>query len=454
MKSKLLLFSALALCSATVAANDYPTSLYVIGDATPAQWNSDDVIRMVTVEDGVYEYTGNLTEGRMRFVTTYDFAPGYGPAMASTVVGDNLNETYLELTTGSHELEFRSDYTAPDKSFKVTAAGRYQFRVDLTGETPVVEVSDAADLPDQWATHSEAVYAVGSATNAGWAIENSIALHETAFDSGIYQGSLYLNTADEGAELKFMVMQKWNNRMYVAAVSGTSVDAVGEYDLKYTTSGDEDWKFIVNIEGLYDVTVDTKNLKMTISEPQVSFPEQLWLVGPAVGGWEFDNNKVLVNSGEEGVYSWTGDLVQGELKFFAGDNFGAVAYGAESNMTPLQEGVLNVIMLSNDVDNKFNVLSTQEGNYTLVLNLNDMTLEVVKNGTSTAVDEVEVIDWVQESYGIVSEQARAMALYDISGREVISVNGTLLPFEGLQGGVYVLAIETPQGRATHKIVIR
>lgn len=455
MKSKLLLFSALALCSATVAANDYPTSLYVIGDATPAQWNSDDVIRMVTVEEGVYEYTGDLTEGRMRFVTTYDFAPGYGPAEATTVVSDNPNETYLELTTGSHELELRSDYTSPDKSFKVMAAGRYQFRVDLTGETPVVEVSDATGLPDQWATHSESIYAVGSATNAGWFIENSIALHETAFDSGIYQGSLYLiNTADEGAELKFMVMQKWNNRMYVAAVSGTSVDAVGEYDLKYTTSSDEDWKFIVNIEGLYDVTVDTKNLKMTISEPQISFPEQLWLVGPAVGGWEFDNNKVLINSGEEGVYSWTGDLVQGELQFFAGDNLDAVAYGAESDMTPLQEGFLNVIMLSNDVDNKFNVLSTQEGNYTLVLNLNDMTLEVVKNGTSTAVDEVEVIDWVQESYGIVSEQARAMALYDISGREVVSVNGTLLPFDGLRAGIYVFVIETTQGRATHKIVIR
>lgn len=249
-------------------------------------------------------------------------------------------------------------------------------------------------------------------------------------------------------------MQKWNNRMYVAAVSGTSVDAVGEYDLKYTTSSDEDWKFIVNIEGLYDVTVDTKNLKMTISEPQISFPEQLWLVGPAVGGWEFDNNKVLINSGEEGVYSWTGDLVQGELQFFAGDNLDAVAYGAESDMTPLQEGFLNVIMLSNGVDNKFNVLSTQEGNYTLVLNLNDMTLEVVKNGTSTAVGEVEVIDWVQESYGIVSEQARAMALYDISGREVVSVNGTLLPFDGLRAGIYVFVIETTQGRATHKIVIR
>ena len=47
-----------------------------------------------------------------------------------------------------------------------------------------------------------------------------------------------------------------------------------------------------------------------------------------------------------------------------------------------------------------------------------------------------------------------MALYDISGRKVASVNGTMLPFEGMNAGVYVLAIETPQGRTTAKIVIR
>ena len=47
-----------------------------------------------------------------------------------------------------------------------------------------------------------------------------------------------------------------------------------------------------------------------------------------------------------------------------------------------------------------------------------------------------------------------MALYDISGRKVASANATLLPFDALNTGVYVLVIETAQGRSTHKIVIR
>ena len=452
MKSKFLLFSAFALCSASLAAGNYPASLYVIGDATPAQWESDNVIRMVTVEDGVYEYTGDLTEGRMRFVTTYDFTPGYGPAQAGTMVSDNPNETYLDLSLGSHDLEYRSDYTAPDKSFKVTAAGRYKFRVDLTGENPVVEVSDGAELPDQAASHFESIYAVGSSTKAGWAIENAIELPETSFDSGIYKAKLYLNKCEAFDGLKFMMARKWNNRMYVSAQPEQTVEAAGEFDLKYTTNSEEDWKFSVLIEGLYEVTVDVNTMKMTIAE---TYPDKLWVIGDAVGGWTFEDGNILVACEQSGVYTWTGDLAQGELKFYDGPSFDDVAYGAEGEQTPFQTGDLTLTKLSDGNDFKFYVESAQAGNYTLTVDLKSMKLHVEKNNDpSTGVETVEAAGWVQESYGIVCNEARAMALYDISGRKVASANATLLPFDALNTGVYVLVIETAQGRSTHKIVIR
>lgn len=449
MKSKLLLFSALALCSATVGAGNYPSSLYVIGDATPAQWTIDNIIRMVTVEDGVYEYTADLTEGYVRFVTTYGYVPGYGPVETST------SETSLELTTGLHELEYRAVYADPDKSFKVTTAGRYKFRVDLTGETPVVEVSDAAGQPDQFASHSEAVYAVGDATNGGWLIENAVALPETSFDSGIYHTIMHLKPIELFDGLKFMMRRDWNNRMYVSAQPNQTINGLGEYDLKYTTSGDEDWKFAVTLEdGLYEVTVDVNTMKLSIAEVS-SYPRQLWVIGNALESeWTFKDENILTNTGEEGVYSWTGNLREGELKFYNGDSFGAVAYGAESANTPLQEGDLAIIVLGND-DNKFIVAADQVDEYTLTVDLKNMKLNIKKNdGSSTVVEEIEVTDWIQNAYGIVCEKAQAMALYDISGRKVASVNGTMLPFEGMNAGVYVLAIETPQGRTTAKIVIR
>ena len=84
-----------------------------------------------------------------------------------------------------------------------------------------------------------------------------------------------------------------------------------------------------------------------------------------------------------------------------------------------------------------------------------MKLNVEKNeGPSTAIEEIESIDWVQESYGIVCDRAQSMALYDISGRKVVSVDASLLPFDGLNSGIYVLVIETSKGRMTHKIAVR
>ena len=120
----------------------------------------------------------------------------------------------------------------------------------------------------------------------------------------------------------------------------------------------------------------------------------------------------------------------------------------------LQEGDLALTVLGVD-DNKFKVEADQAANYTLTVDLKNMKLNVKENdGTSTVVEEIEVADWIQNAYGIVCEKAHAMALYDISGRKIASVNGTLLPFDGVNSGVYILSIETPQGRSTSKIVIR
>ena len=164
---------------------------------------------------------------------------------------------------------------------------------------------------------------------------------------------------------------------------------------------------------------------------------------------------ILEVKDQEGVYSWTGDLTEGELKFYDGNSFDYTAYGAEAANTPFQEGESTITKLSDGNDFKFYVEAAQAGNYTLTVDLKSMKLNVEKNdGPSTAIEEIESIDWVQESYGIVCDRAQSMALYDISGRKVVSVDASLLPFDGLNSGIYVLVIETSKGRMTHKIAVR
>lgn len=455
MRTKVF-FLATALVASISAgfADNYPEAMYVIGDATPAEWNSDNVIRMENVSEGVFEYTADFNEGRFRFVTTYDFAPGYGPKNATTVVSDNENETYLELATGDYELEYRQGYTDPDKSFKVTTAGRYKCRVDLTGTTPKVTISDGTGLADQYAEHPVAIYAIGDATTAGWTIENAIELAETSWNSGIYKATLKLAPQKE---LKFMQTRKWNNHMYVSTQSGTTINAEGDFEVKYTTSGDEDWKWVFNLEEKnYDLTVDLNTMKLTIATPEIVKPEQLYLVGPAIGGendWSFHDDQIFVKT-DDGIYTWTGDLKQGELKFFADKDYSAVAYGATSDKTPLQEGDLDVMLLGDGTDYKFNVTSEQAGNHTLTLNLNTMKLNVVRNGgTTTNLSINENLDWKIDGNRISCTGADRIEVLAINGMCINSCNNDQLDISNLHKGMYIAILHKNNQKSIHKFIV-
>lgn len=454
-------FSAICfafLMSINVIAADYPANMYVMGDATPAGWNSDDVIRMENVSEGVFEYTAEFKEGRFRFVTTFDFAPGYGPKAAATMVSDNANETYLEMTVGNHELEYRKEYTDPDKSFKVTSAGRYKCRIDLTGETPIVTISDGTGLEDQFTQMPAAVYATGDATTAGWVIENAIEVAETSYNSGIYKSMLKLAP---GKELKFMQTRKWNNHMYVSTAASTPINAEGEYEVKYTTSGDEDWKWIFNLEEkYYNVTVDLNTMKLSIALPEIVKPEKLYLIGPAIGGendWGFHDDQIFVKTENDGVYTWTGDLKQGELKFFTDKDYFATAYGATTDQAAFKEGEQDVMVLGINIDYKFNVSAEQTGNYTLTLDLNNMKLNAVKNGdsgTATNISPEQEISWNITDDHIVCVDANQIEVLAISGTRIASCQGGQLDISNLHAGMYIAILHKNGQKSIHKFIVR
>ena len=58
---------------------------------------------------------------------------------------------------------------------------------------------------------------------------------------------------------------------------------------------------------------------------------------------------------------------------------------------------------------------------------------------------------------VAGETSVAASLFDISGREVARVNAkgntAFISTSGLQGGVYILCVDTPAGRYTQKIAV-
>ena len=273
----LLLISVMFLS----AAAEQPSRMFLIGDATPGGWSLDDATLMVSSGDGVYEWTGALNAGRMKFVIRHDWLPSYGPA------ADNM-----PLAVGTVELTIRNTYEDSDNSFAVTA-GRYSLRMDLTGATPQLTIEDGTSLPDKGyaAVYPEIIYAIGSATAAGWSLDDAIGMNETGYNSGVYAGELALQTG----ELKFLKQKDWG-MAYGATSANAPLTGAGEYDIM-SIDDSNDLKFAVSLaaETLFNVTVDAAAGKMTVAAKQEMALENVLAEG-AVEVYDIQGRFVAVST--------------------------------------------------------------------------------------------------------------------------------------------------------------
>ena len=203
--------------------------LFLIGDATPAQWELSSAISMTEVENGdVYKWRGYLVNGRFKFLFSREsWLPSYNKGEnGNTIVKrtsedepDNLFPIQLEGTYSLvlHRYENRIDYQ-PVKFPKIFFVG------DATGWA-FQEMDWSLDHPDIF--------------------ETKLTLREGTFK--------FLDDADWGANVFKPTMEN-------APPSHTEVNYTSEYH--------PDWKWKVNAEdvGLYKISLDTRNLKMTVKK--------------------------------------------------------------------------------------------------------------------------------------------------------------------------------------------
>ncbi len=407
-------FLTLVLAVMLAVAPCFANRIYLIGDATSGGWSLDNAALMEPTSDGVYEWVGDLNTGALKFVTHHDWLPSYGPAADNTA-----------LSIGTVDLVIRSANADPDNKFAVTA-GRYALKIDMSGAKPQLTVADGTGMADKGLNtyYPEIIYAIGSATTAGWVVKNAIEMRESAFISGSYEKVLTLNTG----ELKFLHQKDWGAG-YGATLANDPVNGSGVYTI--AALDDSDNKFAVTLTDAtdYKVTVNAVTSSMTLSY----YPEHLYIIGPAVGGWSWDDNaKEMTVSEEEGVFTWTGTLSEGEMKFFTEKDFGATAYGATvAGQEIAATGEYNLEKLGAE-DKKF---IAPAANVTLTVDIKQMKLVSVQN-------TAEGISMVAED-GIIR-------IYDMMGMLRITLPANENVTDNLTKGIYIMV----KGTETEKIIIR
>lgn len=400
MKTQLLS----VLVALIVAVPSFANTISLIGEATPGGWSLDNAVAMKPTADGVFEFVGDLKDGSLKLITQNDFAPSYGPQTN----GESL-------VIGTVELAYRATYADPDNAFAVKA-GRYSLVLDLSGEVAKLTVADGTGLADKWyVEYPDTLYAVGDATMAGWTATEAIALSETADNSGIYVDTLLLKSG----ELKFLNQKDWGAG-YGARVANEPINNAGVYALAALDSTDMKFKVALLHATEFVVEVNVVEGSLTLTALASLYPEKLYILGDAVGGWSLDTNAQEMTLVEEGVFTWSGSLVEGEMKFFVDKDFSAPAYGAVTHGTSIAASGEYAIELLGGEDKKFVATESQ---VEMTIDLKEMKMVVEVDTTASAVDMV-VVEGGSE-------------VYDIMGRLRMVSDGDILP-SALPAGMYII----------------
>lgn len=370
---KFFTLSLMALVAIVAMAQSYPNHIYLCGPAGPGwvtkQWPMYTNQDAAGQPNGTYEWVGNLNSGELKFLYGDHYEPAY--------VSQTNNEA---LTIGAHTLmdhPVLDDST--DNKFAVTA-GRYKLVIDLTGENIALTVIDGTGLEDkngdsQMPLYPEHLYLIGSGCGAGWSTENAIEM--TTVQDGVYTltTTIYGHSAsEEYNELKFLSSKSWDKPHVGPTVDGESFTGVGVYSAAVFTEGDKKYHNTNTVTGVYDLTLNLIDSTLTVVAHIDNTPcTKLYMIGSAVGGWSFDDNAIELTS-EDSVFTYTGAIADGELKFTQEKNFEAITWGADEKNKAVAATGSFTLEKQTVTDHKF--VMTASENIALTINLKTQTMTV------------------------------------------------------------------------------
>lgn len=226
------------------------------------------------------------------------------------------------------------------------------------------------------------VYLIGGAAPNGWSNDKAISmtLIESNEESALFAWTGALKVGD----FKFINLLNTWDPCFNATIEDEGIVIDQTHDLAYNEGGANDFKFFIAEAGFYDVTVDLKKLTLVISKAELSTPDysQVYLIGDAApNGWANDKAETmeLISDAEDAIFSWSGPLKAGELKFINYLNSYNPSFTAT---TPDEDVVFNQaldIVYNTDGNDDFKFVIPNAGLYTVTVDLKNLTMVITEN---------------------------------------------------------------------------
>lgn len=245
---------------------DEEENMYIIGDATQAEWDLAKAQPMIKSADGkTFGMTVHLEAGKQfKFVNGKDYNTNY------SYYAEYKNFEFKSGYNSANLLVSKSTVAYSDYKFTVSETGDYYITLDLNNMR--IYVNKAAKLYDK-------LYVIGSATQAEWDLTKAIPL--TKSENGFEYSGTCLIISDGTKEFKFVTntANNWNQDQFVKGATENDI-------VKYDGNIEHDYKWVFSKEksGNYKITVNLNTMRVTFTKLE----SKVYLCDGAfgVGSWE------------------------------------------------------------------------------------------------------------------------------------------------------------------------
>lgn len=168
---KLNLLAAMAVISLGANAGN----LWIIGDATPYGWSTDDATALLSSDENPGVYSGIIylkADADFKFMTVPDF----GNEEIGASIGASIEDGMISLAKGTDDNGYAK--------LKVTENANYFISVNTDDMTATIEKAAYQNTEIKLCS----LFMIGDATPGGWSVDNGTPLFQDATSPYIYRG--------------------------------------------------------------------------------------------------------------------------------------------------------------------------------------------------------------------------------------------------------------------------
>lgn len=258
-------------------------NMYIIGDATQAEWDLAKAQPMIKSTDGkTFGMTVHLKANQpFKFVNGTDWNTNYSYYAEYKDYQFNSDINSANLLVSKSVGTTYSDY-----KFRVSETGDYYITLDPNNMR--IYVNKAA------ATTYDKLYVIGSATQAEWDLTKAIPL--TKSENGFEYSGICLITSDGTKEFKFVTNNTANNWNQDQFVKGATENDIVKY-----SGADYKWVFTKEQSGNYKITVNLNTMRVTFTKLE----SKVYLCDGAFGGKWTDYTTEMNRKVADDVFTYT-----------------------------------------------------------------------------------------------------------------------------------------------------